>query len=112
MAGGYGNPIYERSFTSIEQMIESQTECGNMSKYSGGTTRRSRKDRSKNKAASRNAITPHALCDPTAQNSLIIMAEESTTSPNVRLMPGGDAISLELNIKGMNEPNKNFKHQP
>lgn len=37
------------------------------------------------------------------------MAEESAASPNVRMMPGGDAISLELNIKGMTEPNQNFK---
>ena len=26
--------------------------------------------------------------------------------PNVRVMPGSDAISLELSIKGMTEPNK------
>ena len=34
------------------------------------------------------------------------MAKESGVSPNVRIMPGSDAISLELDIKGMTEPNK------
>ena len=34
---------------------------------------------------------------------------ETGISPNVRMMPGSDAISLELDIKGMTEPNRNFE---
>ena len=37
------------------------------------------------------------------------MAKESGVSPNVRIMPGSDAISLELDIKGMTEPNKHIE---
>lgn len=33
-------------------------------------------------------------------------------SPNVRMIPGSDTISLELNVKGMTEPNKDFKDGP
>jgi len=29
-------------------------------------------------------------------------------APVVRMMPGSDVVSLELNVKGMTEPNKNF----
>ena len=57
-----------RSFTSLENLVETQT---NMSKYSNG--RRSRKDRSKGKSclsrsgfsngAGRNAATPHILSE-------------------------------------------------
>ena len=71
---------------------------------SGGGTRRSRKDRSKNKTG-RNAITPHII-------SGMKMLGDAGVSPNVRMIPGSDTISLELNVKGMTEPNKDFKDGP
>ena len=33
---------------------------------------------------------------------------KTDVSPNVRIIPGSDAISLELNIKGMTEPNRDL----
>jgi len=88
----------EQSFASIEGLLETQTQrSGDISKCSGG--RRSRKERSsikaqKSKESFRKAITPHVLCQLTSQNP----------SSMARLMPGSEAISLELNIKGMNKP--------
>jgi len=38
-------------------------------------------------------------------------AQELFVGPNVRQMPGSDVISLELNIKGMTEPNKHIEQE-
>ena len=68
MQGGHN----EKSFNTIEQMVETQTEkSNNNSKMSGGNTRRSRKDRSHIRGKTgRNAITPHVICTLQGQNSL------------------------------------------
>ena len=99
---GDQNLFDEHSFASIEGLIEGQTELSaNLSKMSGGG-RRSRKDRSGakyNSRGTRNSITPTVLMQLKSQRELDV-------SPSVRMMPGSDAISLELNIKGMTEPNK------
>ena len=80
-------------------MMDVQT---NKSGKSGLGTRRSRKDRSGYRAVgSRNAVTPHILSSLQGQNSL-----KADMNPCVRQMPGSDVISLELNIKGMTEPNR------
>mmetsp|Transcript_16930 Transcript_16930/g.21423 ORF Transcript_16930/g.21423 Transcript_16930/m.21423 type:complete len:112 (-) Transcript_16930:3046-3381(-) len=94
----------ERSFTSLENLAETYTEkSANFSISRNSCGRRSRKDRSKgnnSRTAGRNAITPHVICD---------LKPAIEQAPNVRMMPGSDAISLELNILGMTEPNKNFE---
>ena len=51
----------------------------------------------------RNAVTPHLIYSGGE------VPKESAISPSVRMMPGSDAISLELNIKGMTEPNKHIE---
>ena len=84
------------------------TETETQKSNNGAGTRRSRKDRSggfrvptKNGSylANRQATTPHVITSLQAQKSAL-------DGPSVRKMPGSDAISLELNIKGMTEPNK------
>lgn len=85
-----------------------------MSKNSCG--RRSRVDRSKGKSClnrsglsnnnGRNAVTPSAICHIAPQTS--VTAVTDVAGPNVRILPGSDAISLELNVKGMSAPNKDF----
>ena len=94
--------IDEKSFASIEQMVETQTnKSGNGSKLSGGT-RRSRKDRSGIRGTGRQALTPHVYCTLNGQNSLI------DVSPQARLLPGSDTISLELNVAGLTAPTRDL----
>ena len=99
--------LEERSFTSLEHLAETQTEkSANFSVSRNSCGRRSRKDRSKgnnSRLGGRNAVTPHLLCN-------IKQSEEvPQDGPSVRMIPGSDAISLELNIQGMTEPNKKFE---
>jgi len=90
----------EHSFASLENMIETQTE------RSKNSCRRSRKDRSHvGGYGERNAVTPHLIYNGKED------IKEFGFSPNVRRMPGTDVLSLELNIKGMTEPNKYIEFQ-
>ena len=88
-------------------MLETQTNKS-ASKLSGGTTRRSRKDRSGVRTKpGRNAVTPHVFCSLKGQQSMPT-GTTNDVSPLARMIPGSDTISLELDIKGMNKPNKPF----
>ena len=40
-----------------------------------------------------------------------LQPEEATTQPQVRILPGSETISLELDIKGMTQPNKTFTQE-
>ena len=89
-------------------MVETQTnKSGNGSKLSGGT-RRSRKDRSGIRGTGRQALTPHVYCSLKGQNSLTAM----DISPQVRMLPGSDTISLELNVGGLTAPARDLGSQP
>ena len=99
--------LEERSFASLENLAETQTEkSANFSVSRNSCGRRSRKDRSKgnnSRLGGRNAITPHILSNLKQGEAV------PHDGPSVRMMPGSDAISLELNIQGMTEPNKKFE---
>lgn len=91
----------DRSFISAEGCARTDKDC---SKLSSGGGRRSRKERSKGKPG-RSAITPHGTT-LNGQNSLSTCPTDAAA--RVRMLPGSDSISLELNIKGMTEPNREF----
>lgn len=96
--------LNEHSILSIENMLDTSTA------KSGKSARRSRKDRSGYRGTptpniTRKAVTPHMASSMTMIKAKSQMAQPGV-SPNVRQMPGSDAISLELNIKGMTEPNR------
>ena len=95
----------DRSFISAEGCARTDKDC---SKLSSGGGRRSRKERSKGKPG-RSAVTPHGLCTLNGQNSLSSCPADAAA--RVRMLPGSDSISLELNIKGMTEPNREL-NQP
>ena len=92
----------DRSTISGEGCAQTDKDC---SKLSSGGGRRSRKERSKGKPG-RSAVTPHGLCTLYGQNSLTSCPADAAA--RVRMLPGSDTISLELNIKGMTEPNREF----
>lgn len=115
-------PAYEPSHhgLSIEQMVETTTTKSSLSKMSGTATRRSRQERSNVKTGPKRASypkgtgvsaarkTPQPVTVAAQRLSLHppLVSQKTDVSPLARVFPGSEAISLELNVQGMTEPNK------